>query len=108
MRRRINPDVLVTVAPPPPPDHRKKFKYESGLTPFNIWFREQVELCGGLKTFCRESKISYDTAKHWTYKTNPQTNSLWDIAKYFGRKFDRPYVEFVAKIEDLKRKRGTV
>ena len=108
MRRRFRHDILVTTAPPVPPAFRKKFKYENGLTPFNIWFREQLKRCGGLKTFCRETGISYNTAKYWTYKTNPQTNSLWEIAKYFGKKFDRPHLEFVAKIEDLKRKRETV
>tara|TARA_R100000664_G_C2745271_1_gene133142 strand:+ start:1201 stop:1593 length:393 start_codon:yes stop_codon:yes gene_type:complete len=107
MRRRFRQDILVRNLPAPPESYRKKFKYESGLTPFNIWFREQLKKCGGLKAFCRESKIKYPTAKCWTYGTNPQTNSIYDIAMYFGSKFGVDYRQIVADIENLKLKKGT-
>ena len=107
MRRRFRRDILITTSPVPPDYYRKKFKYESGLTPFNIWFREQLKKCGGLKVFTKESKIKYPTAKCWTYKTNPQTNSIYDIAKYFGTKFGVDYMQIVAEIENLKLQKGT-
>jgi hypothetical protein len=105
MRRRIRADILVTT---PPPHQKRIYKYIDSMTPFNIWFREQIKKCGGLKRFCRESKIDYDTARCWTYKTNPQTNSMYSISKYLGSKFGIPYMQIVAEIENLKLQRGTV
>tara|TARA_A100001015_G_C14605660_1_gene562176 strand:- start:50 stop:373 length:324 start_codon:yes stop_codon:yes gene_type:complete len=107
MRRRFRQDILVTSPPPPPAPHRiKKINYV--LSPFNIWFIEQIKKCGGLKTFSRESKISYNTAVCWTKKTNPDINSIYEISKYFGTKFKVPYMEIVEKIKELKRKKHTV
>lgn len=105
MRRRFRRDILVTKPPPEIRSEKKVFKYSTKLTPFNIWFRSQLKLTGGLKTFCHATKIPYNTARCWTYKTTPQINYRYDIAKFFGSKFNKHHLEIVAEIENLRRKR---
>lgn len=106
MRRRINRDVLVLEPPKKGKreySYKKNYKYINCMNPFNIWFRSQLKKTGGLKTFCSETKISYETAKCWTYKTQPRINSIFDIAIYLGKKLHIPHMEIVKEIKLLKR-----
>jgi len=100
MRRRFNQKILVTKAPQN--WERKKYKYEKKMRPFNIWFREQLEKTGGFKKFLKATKISYNTARCWTYKTEPQVFYRYKIVKYFGAERGINYLTVLAELENVR------
>jgi hypothetical protein len=99
MRRRFNQEFLITS---PPQLEKKEFKYEKKLRPFNIWFRNQISESGGLMKFCRSTKISYQTARFWTYKTYPRIHHRYDICKYLGREKGVHYLNILSEMENIR------